>query len=67
MNPEAYLGKDVDLHIQLSACVTTILNKRVKNPHTRAEMIRFLAMLVPQSAVFHKDRDPAKRNQYQEH
>ena len=66
MQPDVYLGKDVDLHIQLSASVTAILNKRVKNPHTRAEMIKFLAYLVPQHAVFHKDKE-AKRNQQQEH
>ena len=47
MQPEAYLGKEVDLHIQLSASVVVILNKRVKNPHTRVEMIKFLAYLVP--------------------
>jgi hypothetical protein len=29
--------------------VSVILNKRVKNPHTKAEMIKFLAYLVPQS------------------
>ena len=51
MQPEAYLGKEVDLHTQLSVSVVVILNKKVKNPHTRVEMIKFLAYLVPQSAV----------------
>lgn len=49
MQPEAYYGKDVDLGIQMATCVSVILNKRVKNPHIRAEMIKFLAYLVPQS------------------
>ena len=47
MQPEAYLGKEVDMHIQLSVSVVIILNKRVKNPHDRVEMIKFLAYLVP--------------------
>ena len=57
MQPEAYLGKEVDLHTQLSVSVVVILNKKVKNPHTRVEMIKFLAYLVPQSAVIQKDRE----------
>ena len=47
--PESYLGKDIDLHIQLAFNVAVILNKRLKNPHIRAEMITLFAMLVPQS------------------
>jgi hypothetical protein len=27
-----------------------MLNKRIKNPHARVEMIKFLVYLVPQSA-----------------
>ena len=49
MNPEAYYGKDVDLNIQVATNTTIILNKRVKNPHIRAEMVKFIAYLVPQS------------------
>ncbi len=49
MNPESYYGKEIDLGIQLATCASIILNKRVKNPHVRAEMVKFLAYLVPQS------------------
>lgn len=47
MNSEAYYGKDIDLHIQLATNVSVILNKRIKNPHTRVEMIKFIAYLIP--------------------
>lgn len=47
--PEAYYGQTIDLHIQLAASVSIILNKRVKNPHIQAEMVKFMAYLVPQS------------------
>jgi hypothetical protein len=33
----------------LATNVSVILNKRIKNPHTRVEMIKFIAYLVPQS------------------
>jgi hypothetical protein len=48
-NPECYLAKEIDLHLQLAFNVGVILNKRVKNPHLKAEMVKFLVYLVPQS------------------
>ena len=58
MQSEAYLGKEIDLHIQLATNVAVILNKRIKNPHIRAEMIKFLAYLVPhQAANKHQPRN----------
>lgn len=48
-NPESYLAKEIDLHMQLAFNVSVILNKRVKNPHLKAEMVKFLVYLVPQS------------------
>lgn len=45
--PESYLGKDLDFHMQVATNVNAILIKQIKNPHTRAEMIKFLAFLVP--------------------
>jgi hypothetical protein len=59
MNSEAYYGKDIDLHIQLATNVSVILNKRIKNPHTRVEMIKFIAYLVPQSFM-NKNRQSNK-------
>ena len=56
---ESYLGKDVDLHMQVATNVNVILIKAIKNPHTRVEMIKFLAFLVPQSAI---NKDHASRN-----
>lgn len=49
MQPESYYGKDVDLHIQLATNVSIMLNKRIKNPHARVEMITFLVYLVPRA------------------
>lgn len=51
MSPESYLGKDLDLHMQLALNTGVILNKRIKNPHLRADMINFIAMLIPQSFI----------------
>jgi len=47
MNPEAYLGKPIDLHIQLAAAMALILNKQIRNPYVRVENIQFIAMIVP--------------------
>eukprot|EP00347_Sterkiella_histriomuscorum_P007831 403347399 len=56
IEPESYYGKDVDLHIQVATNVHAIVSPYLKNPHTKAEMIKFLAYLVPQS-ILHKDKE----------
>jgi Ubiquitin elongating factor core len=58
MNPEAYSGcKETELALQLATNVSVILNKRVKNPHIRAEMIKFIAFMVPQSFFNRNKKD----------
>jgi len=55
---EAYFGQGVDLNMQLSVCVKVILlGALIKNPHARAEMVQFLAFLMPQSVLTGKDAD----------
>jgi hypothetical protein len=55
------MGKDVDLNVQLATNVAVVLNRRVKNPHIRAEMIKFIAYLVPQS-FFNRGKHQASRH-----
>lgn len=62
MNNEAYYSHNVDMNIQLATSMSVILNKRIKNPHTRVEMIKFLTYLVPQSFM-NKNR---KSNKHQD-
>lgn len=45
--PEAYYAADLDLHMQLAAGVSLILNRRMGSPHLRIEFVNFLLHLVP--------------------
>lgn len=42
VNAECYFGKEQDLNVQVATNVAVILNKQVKNPHTRCEMVNFI-------------------------
>ena len=39
--PEAYLGADVDIHMQLACTCSVILNKKIPNIHSRIEFVDF--------------------------
>ncbi|CDW72140.1 u box domain-containing protein [Stylonychia lemnae] len=47
-SPDVYYGYDLDLNVQVATNVTIINENLIKNPHIRADMIKFLAYLVPQ-------------------
>jgi hypothetical protein len=49
--PETYFMQDIDLHSQLAASVSIIMDRRIKNPHMRIEFVNFLHHLVPQKKV----------------
>ena len=41
LQPESYYGQDIDLHMQLGASVSVILNRKIRNPHMRIEFQTF--------------------------
>jgi hypothetical protein len=50
--------QDVDLHAQLTGCVSIILDRRIKNPYLRIEFVEFMFHLVPQKKVNkHQERE----------
>lgn len=49
--PESYYGCDVDLHLQMASIVSTIMNRRISNPHLRIGFIDFLLYLMPMKNV----------------
>jgi len=48
IHPDSYFAADQDLHLQLAASVSLILNRRLGSPHLRIEFVNFLLHLVPQ-------------------
>ena len=51
INPESYFGADQDLHIQVAASLSILMQRSITNPHMRAELINFHLYITPQKNV----------------
>lgn len=51
IEPASYVAADDDLHMQLAASVSVMLNRCMGSPHMRIEFVNFMLHLVPQKKV----------------